>query len=124
MATKLFVGGLPWAVDDAQLQDFFSKVGTVVSASVIKDKFSGRSKGFGFVEFASEEEAQKAVEELNGKDMDGRNIIVNEARPQEPRPSNFSRPYSGGGRDDRRSGGGGDRRDFRSGGGGGKRYSR
>lgn len=121
MATKLFVGGISWGTTDETLAEFFSQVGQVVSAVVIKDKFSGRSKGFGFVEFATEEEAKKAVDELNGKEFDGRSIIVNEARPQEARPSNFQRPSYGGGRDDRR--GGGDRRDFRSG-GGKQRFSR
>jgi len=123
MATKLFVGGLSWGTTDETLQEFFAQIGQVISAVVIKDKFSGQSKGFGFVEFSSEEEAKKAVDELNGKEFDGRSIIVNEARPQEPRPSNFSRPYSGGGgRDDRRGGSGGGR-DFRSG-GGKQRFSR
>jgi len=86
MAAKLFVGGLAWATTDDSLKAFFSTVGTVVSASVIKDKYTGKSKGYGFVEFATEEEAQKAKAELNGKELDGRAINVDEARP--PREAN------------------------------------
>lgn len=86
MAKKLFVGGLPFATTDEALQDLFSQAGSVVSAVIIKDKFSGRSKGFGFVEFATEEEAQNAVSMLNGTEVEGRTITVNEARPMEDRP--------------------------------------
>lgn len=80
---KLFVGSLPWEVDDAKLAEIFSQVGTVVSAQVIKDRDSGRSKGYGFVEMSTEEEAQKAVQTLNGSDVEGRQIVVNIARPRE-----------------------------------------
>lgn len=83
MATKLFVGSLAWATTNDSLKDFFSAAGTVVSANVIMDRESGRSKGFGFVEMSSDEEAKKAVDELNGKELDGRPIVVNEARPRE-----------------------------------------
>ncbi|MBP9732631.1 MAG: RNA-binding protein [Candidatus Magasanikbacteria bacterium] len=86
MAKKLFIGSLAWATTDQTLADFFATVGTVESATVLKDKFTGKSRGFGFVEMSTEEEAQKAVAELNGKDLDGRPIVVNEARPQEERP--------------------------------------
>ncbi|HSX46328.1 MAG TPA: RNA-binding protein [Candidatus Saccharimonadia bacterium] len=86
MATRLFVGSLAWATNDDSLKDFFSGVGTVVSASVIMDRESGRSKGFGFVEMSSDEEAKAAVDQLNGKELDGRPIVVNEARPREERP--------------------------------------
>jgi RNA recognition motif-containing protein len=86
MATKLFVGSLAWATNDDSLKDFFAAVGNVVSANVIMDRETNRSKGFGFVEMSSDEEAKKAVEELNGKDLDGRAIVVNEARPREERP--------------------------------------
>lgn len=86
MAKKLFVGNLSYGTTDQALSDAFSKAGTVESASVIIDKMSGRSKGFGFVEMASEEEAQKAIETLNGAELDGRNITVAEARPMEDRP--------------------------------------
>jgi RNA recognition motif-containing protein len=86
MATKLFIGSLAWATNDDSLKDFFSQAGTVVSASVIVDRETNRSKGFGFVEMSSDEEAKAAVEQLNGKDLDGRAIVVNEARPREDRP--------------------------------------
>lgn len=85
MATRLFVGNLSWDTTDDSLNTFFGSAGTVVSASVIKDKYSGRSKGFGFVEMSSEEEAKAAIEKLNGQTLDGRAIVVNEARPQVPR---------------------------------------
>lgn len=83
MAKKLFVGSLPWAVDDAKLQEIFSQVGTVVSAQVLKDRDTGRSRGFGFVEMSSDEEADAAIEKLNGSDIEGRKIVVNEARPRD-----------------------------------------
>ena len=86
MATKLFVGSLAWATNDDSLKDFFSAAGNVVSANVIVDRETNRSKGFGFVEMSSDEEAKKAVDELNGKELDGRPIVVNEARPREERP--------------------------------------
>lgn len=95
MATKLFVGGLSWDTTEDSLRNFFAAVGNVVSATVITDKFTGKSKGFGFVEMGSEEEARKAMSELNGKELDGRAIAVNEARPKEPRPD---RGGFGGGR--------------------------
>lgn len=85
MATKLFVGSLPYSVTDDQLGQLFAEAGTVVSAKVIMDRDSGRSKGFGFVEMSSEEEAQAAIKNMNGKEVDGRTITVSEARPQEPR---------------------------------------
>ena len=91
MATKLFVGGLSWDTKEDSLKNLFSQAGSVVSATVITDKFSGRSKGFGFVEMSSEKEAQEAVKKLNGQSLDGRNITVNEARPQQPRENNFRR---------------------------------
>ncbi|MEI9914106.1 MAG: RNA-binding protein [Candidatus Saccharibacteria bacterium] len=83
MATRLFVGSLSWNTTDDQLKDFFSSAGTVSSANVIFDRDTNRSKGFGFVEMSSDEEAQKAIASLNGKDLDGRAIIVSEARPRE-----------------------------------------
>lgn len=82
---RLFVGGLPFAMNDQALADLFAQCGTVVSANVIIDKFSGRSKGFGFVEMSSQEEAQKAIETLNETEVDGRKIVVNVARPREER---------------------------------------
>lgn len=83
MVKKLFVGSLPWAVDDAKLAEIFSQAGTVVSAKVIKDRETGRSRGFGFVEMSTDEEADNAVKNLNGSDMEGRKIVVNEARPSD-----------------------------------------
>ena len=86
MASKLFIGSLAWATTDDSLRDFFASAGTVVSANVIKDRETGRSKGFGFVEMSSDDEAKEAIAKLNGKDLDGRPIVVNEARPREERP--------------------------------------
>lgn len=86
MATKLFVGSLSWGVNDDQLKDFFSAAGSVVSAKVIVDRDTNRSKGFGFVEMSSDDEAKKAIDELNNKELDGRAINVSEARPREERP--------------------------------------
>lgn len=81
MASKLFVGSLPFATTDDQLNGIFAKAGKVVSANVVMDKMTGRSRGFGFVEMGSEEEAQKAIKELNGAEVEGRKIFVAEARP-------------------------------------------
>ncbi len=86
MAKKLFVGGLSYETTEDVLKENFSKAGTVDSAVIILDKMSGRSKGFGFVEMSSEEEAQKATEMFNGQEIDGRKITVNEAKPLEARP--------------------------------------
>ncbi len=112
MGKKLFVGNLPFSITDESLQQLFAEFGAVESAQVIVDKFSGRSKGFGFVEMSSEDEAQKAIAALNGKDVEGRALTVNEARPPAPREGGFG---GGGGRGDRGGYGGG------GGGGGGKR---
>ena len=85
MNKKLYVGGLPYAVTEDKLQEIFSAHGTVESARVITDRFTGRSRGFGFVEMSTEEEAQTAIDSLNGSDLEGRSLTVNEARPQENR---------------------------------------
>jgi RNA recognition motif-containing protein len=85
MSSKLFVGGLSWGTTQEALAEYFSQVGTVVEAVVIMDKFSGRSKGFGFVTMSSPEEAQAAIEKLDGSEFDGRNIKVAEAMPPKPR---------------------------------------
>lgn len=85
MAVKLFVGGLAWGTTDDSLKQFFASAGQVVSAVVITDKFTGKSKGFGFVEMSSDVEAKEAITKLNGQELDGRPITVNEARPQAPR---------------------------------------
>src|SRR4030043_1361605 len=97
MAKKLFVGGLSYNTTEATLKETFSAAGTVESATIIIDKMSNRSKGFGFVEMSTDEEAQKAIETLNGKELDGRTLTVNEARPMTERPPrrDFNR---GGGR--------------------------
>jgi len=98
MAAKLFVGGISWDTTEDSLKTFFEQAGKVVSATIISDKFSGKSKGFGFVEMSSEEEAKEAINKLNGQTLDGRTITVNEAKPQVPRES-YSGPSSGGKRD-------------------------
>ncbi len=85
MSKKLFVGSLEWGVTDEDLRQHFSQYGEVEDAVVLKDKFSGRSKGFGFVTYINDEDADKAVAELDGSDFKGRKIVVNEARPPKPR---------------------------------------
>ncbi len=85
MAKKLFVGGINFKTTDEALQDAFAEFGTVTSAKVIMDKMTGRSKGFGFVEFENDAEADAAIEAMNGKELDGRSVTVNEARPEQPR---------------------------------------
>ena len=102
MGSKIYVGGLPYSATEQQLSDLFAAHGAVASARIITDKFTGQSRGFGFVEMSSDAEAQAAITALNGSEMGGRTLTVNEARPQEPR-----------------TGGGGGRGGF--GGGGGKR---
>ncbi len=92
MAKKLYVGGLPYSATEDQLKEMFAPAGTVASAIIIIDKMSGRSKGFGFVEMSTDEEAAKAIELMNGKDVEGRSLTVAEARPMEPRaPRSFDR---------------------------------
>lgn len=89
MNNKLFVGNLPYSITNPQLEEMFSAYGKIVSVKIITDKFSGQSKGFGFVEMETDEEAAEAIKNLNGKDMEGRAMVVNVARPQEdrgPRP--------------------------------------
>ena len=105
MGAKLYVGNLSYNVTEERLQQHFTQYGSVVSARIITDKFSGRSKGFGFVEMSSEQEAEKAINALNGTDFDGRNIVFSEARPQAPRDSRSGAGFgggSGGGRPPRR----------------------
>ena len=105
MEAKLYVGNLPYSTVDADLQALFSQAGTVKSAQVIKDRQSGRSKGFGFVEMSSAEEAQSAITMFHGKDYSGRPLTVNIARPREDRPGGGS-GYRNSGGSGRRSGGG------------------
>ena len=109
MAKKLYVGSLPYTTTDEDLKEHFSSAGPIISANIIMDKFSGRSKGFGFVEYEKEEDAQKAVEQFNGSELDGRKLVVNEARPMTDR-----KPGGGGGFRGGRGGGG--RGGFNSGG--------
>jgi RNA recognition motif-containing protein len=91
VAKKLFVGGLPYSVTSEKLGEIFSKIGKVASADVIEDKFTGRSKGFGFVEMEDDKDADKAIKELNGTEMEGRTIAVDVARPREERPRRDNR---------------------------------
>src|SRR5688572_5415539 len=95
MGSKIYVGGLPYSATEQQLSDLFTAHGSVESARVITDKFTGQSRGFGFVEMSTAEEAQKAISALNGTQMDGRPLTANEAKPQEPRSGGASRGYSG-----------------------------
>ena len=96
MATKLYVGNLSYQMTDQQLHDLFSEAGNVSSAQVVSDRYTGQSRGFGFVEMASEDEAQQAIAAINGRDVGGRALVVNESRPRE-----------GGGGGNRGGGGGG-----------------
>jgi RNA recognition motif-containing protein len=119
MATKLYVGNLSFRTSGDELRDLFSQAGTVESASVIEDRETGRSRGFGFVEMATAEEAAKAIEMFNGKDLGGRNLTVNEAKPKTDRGGGGG----GGGRGGYGGGGGGrdrDRGGYGGGGGGGR----
>jgi RNA recognition motif-containing protein len=101
MAYKIYVGGLPYATTDEELKEIFASYGDVESARVITDRDSGRSKGFGFVELASDEEGEKAVKELDGTEYGGRRLMVSKARPQEPRPPRDGGSYRDGGGDSR-----------------------
>jgi hypothetical protein len=112
MGNKLYVGNLAYSVRDDSLQQAFSEFGTVTSAKVMMDRDTGRSKGFGFVEMGSDAEAQAAINGMNGQPLEGRAIVVNEARPREERPGGFRGGYGG-------SGGGGGRSPYGGGGGGG-----
>jgi RNA recognition motif-containing protein len=120
MGKKLYVGNLAYGVTDSDLEQMFAAHGTVQSAQVIMDRDTGRSKGFGFVEMGSDQEAQAAIAALNGKEVDGRSLTVNEARPKEGGGGGGGRGgrggFGGGGGGGRSGGGGG------YGGGGGRRY--
>jgi RNA recognition motif-containing protein len=129
MSTKLYVGNLSFRTTSDDLREAFSQAGTVESASVIEDRETGRSRGFGFVEMATPEEAAAAIELLNGKDFGGRNLTVNEAKPKTDRGGGGRGGYSGGGGGRGGYGGGGDRdrggdRGNYGGGGGGGRNDR
>jgi RNA recognition motif-containing protein len=105
MGSKIYVGGLPYSVSEQDLSEMFAPYGTVESARIITDKITGQSRGFGFVEMSSEGEARNAIAALNSTQMNGRTLIVNEARPQENRGGGGGGGYGGGGG----RGGGGDR---------------
>jgi len=92
MGSKLYVGGLPYAATESQVTTLFAEHGTVESVRIMSDKFTGQSRGFGFVEMSTTEEAQAAITALNGSQMDGRSLTVNEAKPMEPRSGGGSRP--------------------------------
>jgi cold-inducible RNA-binding protein len=116
MSAKLYVGNLSFATTELDLQDLFGQVGNVVDVKIIQDKFTGKSRGFGFVTMESNEQASEAISKFNGYALDNRPLTVNEARPPEPRQDRFyasePRGGGGGGRDNRRGGGGRDR-DFK-----------
>lgn len=120
MTSKLYVGNLPFATTAQELQDLFSQHGDVSAVDLIYDKFTGRSRGFAFVNMATPEDARKALEHFNGYDIGGRSLTVNEARPKEPQPRIFAsggkeeRRYNGGGRQDDRGGGHRSERNYRS----------
>jgi RNA recognition motif-containing protein len=119
--SKLYVGNLSFDTTEIDLQDAFGQAGTVTEAALMQDKFTGKSRGFAFVTMSTPEEAQKAISLLHGKQLQGRTLTVNEARPREERGPGGG----GGGGGQRRSfGGGGDRGDRRGGGGGGGGYSK
>ena len=118
MAKKLYVGNLSYDTNDSDLQQMFAAFGTVQSAQIVMDRDTGRSKGFGFVEMSSDQEAQAAIAGLNGKESDGRNLTVNEARPK-TEGGGGGRGGGGGGRDGYGGGGGGGGRGGYGGGGGG-----
>ena len=125
MGNKLYVGNLAYSVRDDSLHQAFSQFGTVTSAKVMMDRDTGRSKGFGFVEMGSDAEAQAAISGMNGQALEGRAVVVNEARPREERPGGFGGGggrggYGGGGGGRSPYGGGGGRSPFGGGGGGGR----
>jgi len=126
MGNKLYVGNLPYSVRDGDLEQAFSAFGAVTSAKVMMERDTGRSKGFGFVEMGSDSEAQAAIEGMNGQPMGGRSLVVNEARPMEPRRPGGGGGFGGGGGGygggGRREGGGGYGGGRRDGGGGGGGY--
>src|SRR3954464_9674800 len=119
MGKKLYVGNLSYTVDSSELEQIFGQHGTVVSAQIINDRDTGRSKGFGFVEMGSDDEAQAAITALNGQQHEGRALTVNEAKPKEPRAGGGGGGYGGGGGGGGRGGYGGGGGGGRSGGGGG-----
>ena len=124
MAMKLYVGNLSFQTSSEELQQLFAQAGTVESATVVEDRDTGRSRGFGFVEMASKEEGEKAIQQFNGTDLNGRNLTVNEARPREDRGNRGGGGGGRGGYGGNRGGGGGGGRGGYGGGGGGGRNDR
>ena len=124
MAMKLYVGNLSFQTSSEELQQLFAQAGTVESATVVEDRDTGRSRGFGFVEMASKEEGEKAIQQFNGTDLNGRNLTVNEARPREDRGGRGGGGGGRGGYGGNRGGGGGGRGGYGGGGGGGGRNDR
>jgi RNA recognition motif-containing protein len=118
MSMKLYVGNLSFQTSNSDLQELFAQHGTVESASVVEDRDTGRSRGFGFVEMASKEEGEAAIQQLNGKEVNGRALTVNEAKPREDRGGGGRGGFGGGGGN--RGGGGGGRGGYGGGGGGGR----
>jgi len=116
MSMKIYVGNLSFNTSNQDLNDLFGSIGTVESANIIEDRETGRSRGFGFVEMSSQAEGENAIAQLNGKEVDGRTLKVNEAKPQE------NRSFGGGGRGGNRGGGGGGNYGGGGGYGGGKRW--
>lgn len=124
MAMKLYVGNLSFQTSSEELQQLFAQAGTVESATVVEDRDTGRSRGFGFVEMASKEEGEKAIQQFNGTDLNGRNLTVNEARPREDRGNRGGGGGRGGYGGNRGGGGGGRGGNYGGGGGGGNRNDR
>ena len=123
---NIFCGSLPFSIEETELKEIFEEYGEVTSVKIISDKFSGRSKGFGFIEMPDEEQAKKAIEELNGAQIDGRSIVVNKAEERKeggPRRSSFGGGNRGGGGGFNRGGGGGYNKGGGNRGGGGRRDS-
>ena len=118
-AMKLYVGNLSFSMSESELRDLFSQHGEVTSATLVMDRETGRPRGFGFVEFANDDEGRAAIEALNGQNIGGRDLTVNEARPRENRPGGGGGGFGGG-----RGGGGGGRGGYGGGGGGGGRGGR
>jgi RNA recognition motif-containing protein len=126
MSMKLYVGNLSFQTSNEDLQQLFAQAGTVESASIVEDRDTGRSRGFGFVEMSSKEEGEAAIAQFNGKEVNGRNLTVNEAKPRENRAGGGRGGFGGGrgGYSGNRGGGGGGRGGFGGGGGGGNREPR
>ena len=122
MSKRIYVGSLPYSATEDQLEALFGQHGQVAEVSIITDKYTGQAKGFAFVEMANDDEAMKAIDALNGSEMGGRTLVVNEARARESGGGGFRSGGGGGGGGGYRSGGGGGGGGSRGGGGGGRRW--